>query len=289
MISGLLIEDGEFGRRAVATSTWSQELTTYVLDHGILELELNNGKGWQGGDVLFLANMPQLLSLEIIDFKLSSVMPVHMLRDLKRLKIFTYCKTPIDFRRFASLEHCSFEWRAKSNSLFECRSLRDLFINRYKGADAIPFSNLINLESLAILNAPFQTIEGLTGLSRLRSLRLGNLKKLGSLSGVENLTALEELDINTCRGISSVEPIGALLNLKILRLNNVGDILSLKPLDSLNGLEAVSFYESTNILDGDLSPLANQKRLTKIAFRNRHHYSLRREDFWNKFSEGSAT
>ncbi len=43
-------------------------------------------------------------------------------------------------------------------------------------------------------------------------------------------------------------------------------------------LSEVVFYESTNIRDGDLSPLMKH-RLSSVSFQNRRHYSHRREQF----------
>jgi hypothetical protein len=61
-------------------------------------------------------------------------------------------------------------------------------------------------------------------------------------------------------------------------VNNCGDIETLKPLSRLTSLEWVTFSESTNIVDGDLSSLF-QMRLSRIAFQNRRHYSHKREAF----------
>jgi hypothetical protein len=72
--------------------------------------------------------------------------------------------------------------------------------------------------------------------------------------------------------------------LKKLHLNNGGAIASLKPLLNLDGLESVMFYESTNIVDGDLSPLLRQKNLARISFQNRRHYSHQRI-FWRGLLE----
>jgi hypothetical protein len=113
---------------------------------------------------------------------------------------------------------------------------------------------------------------------------LGLLRRLGSLAGVEGLANLEELNIDTCRAIRSIEEVSALSRLRRLHLSNDGEIESLKPLDTLNGLEAVTFVESTNIVDGDLSPLVRQKNLRRVSFRNRRHYSHRREDFGAAYS-----
>jgi hypothetical protein len=169
-------------------------------------------------------------------------------------------------------------------SLFECVTLKDLFVNRYSGKSTEPFAGLVNLESLAILNAPLENLDGLVALKRLRFLRLANLKRLASLAGNEKLANLEDLEIHTCRAIRSINEIGCLLQLKRLALSNDGDIESLKPLENSSGLESVLFYESTNIVDGDLSPLLREKALARVSFQNRRHYSHRREDFGDAYT-----
>jgi hypothetical protein len=279
MIDGIQVEEGEYGRRAVVTSAWSEKMTGYLLNNGITDLELNDGKGWYGNDLSFLTNLQQLISFKIIDQKISSVDPIHFLFNLRALEITTYCKTEIKFLAFPKLEHCALEWRSKAASLFDCATLKKLFVNRYDGKDIVPFTRLVNLESLAILNAPVENLLGLSTLKKLRSLRLANLKRLTSLAGIEGLENLQELDIHTCRAIGSIEEISSLSQLQKLHLNNDGDIESLKPLDKLIGLKSVLFYESTNILDGDLSPLKRQQNLSRISFQNRRHYSHRREEF----------
>jgi Leucine-rich repeat (LRR) protein len=277
MIDGIKIENGERGPRAVATSTWSQQLTDYLLENRIVELELNDGKGWRGNDLSFLANLPQLQAFEIIDLRISSVDPIHFLPELRTLRVITYCRTEIRFSAFTRLEECALEWRPKARSLFDCPTLKMLFVNRYNGKDVDLFAKLPNLESLAILNAPVGNLSGISGLKELRFLRLANLKRLSSLAGLEGLANLEELDIDTCR-VGSIEEVSFLPGLKKLILTNDGDIKSLKPLERLNALEFVGFVQ-TNIIDGDISPLLRQKNLAKVVFKNRRHYSHRCEDF----------
>jgi hypothetical protein len=233
----------------------------------------------------FLAALPGLKSFEIFDFKIRNIEPIHRLHNVRSLGVTTYCSTGIDFSAFPELVSCGLEWRPKAASLFECVTLKELFVNRYSGKDTAPFAKLVNLESLGVLNAPTQSLHGLRALTKLRSLRLANLKRLVSLAGIEELLNLEELEIHTCRGIRSVKQVGTLLRLKKLHLNNDGDIESLKPLERLNGLESVVFYESTNVVDGDLSPLLRQKNLSRVSFQNRRHYSHRREEFGAAYSK----
>jgi len=281
MKSALLIEDGDFGLRVILQNRWKYEFIEFLKNKNIAELELNTGKGWQGEDVSFVELFPNLRALIIIDLHIKSVSAVHSLHEVRRLELITYCKTKIIFSEFPHLEDCGFEWRAGSESLFDCKSLKHLFINNYKGKDTKDFGKLEKIETLAILNSPITNLHGLAELKRLRSLRLANLRNLTSLSGIERLNNLQELDINTCKKISSINEISNLKKLTVLGLNNMEDINSIKSLENLELLRSFGFYESTNIIDGDLTPLTKLKNLSKVAFQNRRHYTHSRE-FWDK-------
>ena len=278
-MEGIELEHGEYGLRAVITSPWRVDFGKYLATSGIRELELNDGKGWRGSDLSFLTDLPHLSSFKIIDLEIRSVEPIHVLHELLALEVITYCNTEIKFSAFPVLQDCSLEWRSRATSLFDCRTLKKLFINSYDGRDVDAFARLTELESLAILNAPVENLLGLSDLTKLKSLRLANLKCLRSLAGIERLVNLEELDIHTCPRIGSIDEVSHLSRLRKLYLNNDGKIESLKPLAKLTQLESVLFYESTNIVDGDLSPLLRQQQLTNISFRNRRHYSHSREEF----------
>jgi hypothetical protein len=286
MNSGITLENGRYGRRAILNSAWQDYFVQYLADNAVVEPELNHAKGWHGPSLSFLAELPSLTAFEIFDFNIPDIKEIHRLHNLRTLGVTTYCSTEIDFSNFPELESCVLEWRPKAVSLFKCTTLKNLFVNRYKGKHVAEFAQLVNLESLAILNAPVTSLRGLSAVTRLRSLRLALLRRLPSLAGIEGLANLEELDINTCRAIRSIGEIGSLSRLKKLFLNNIGEIESLKPLDNLDGLEKVGFYESTNILDGDLSPLLRQRNLdfSSVSFQNRRHYSHRREDLWRRSS-----
>jgi len=272
-------EKGTYGERAVLRSAWSEQIMEQIRLRRCPELEINHAKGWNGEDVSFLASLPWLRALKVIDLKIMSVEPIHQLHELRALEVTTYCGTPVRFSAFPKLEDCGLEWRPKSESLFDCTTLKKLFVNSYTGGNLTAFSRLANLESLAVLSAPIETVEGIASLQKLRMLRLANLKKLRSLDGLQFLSMLEELEMHTCPRVASINEVGALANLRKLHLNNDGELASLKPLNAINRLESVLFYESTNIVDGDLSPLMNQKNLTRVSFRNRRHYSHKREDF----------
>ena len=273
------LRDGKSGRELLATGPWSPRLTMYILDHRIKELALNYSAGWKGNDLSFLQDLPHLEAVTIIDWNIEDLSPIHALHSLRTLQVSTYCKTRIDFTQFPQLEDCALEWRTGARSVFSCRSLKRLYLNRYKGKDTSDFSALTKLESLTIANGPVRDLKGLATLRSLRSLAVYNLRKLASLSGVEALTQLEKLDVDGCTSIGSIQPVAHLTNLVSLAVCSCGSIESFKPLEGLKKLEAVIFYESTNILDGDLSPVKRLPRLSRVAFQQRKHYTHSRADF----------
>lgn len=284
MKSNIEFEKGLYGTKAVIKMEWQESFLELLLNKEVVELELNDGKGWRGGNVEFLESLPNLEALTIIDFSIKSIESVHYLSELKQLEVVTYCKKPIDFHSFPKLVECSFEWIKGSGSLFEMQNIQKLFINNYREKSSGVFSRLVNLEELDILNSSIEDLQGISTLKNLKTLRLANLKKITSLQGLENLQKLEELEIQRCKGITTVFEVFNLGALRRLLLLDLGNIASIKGIESLSDLETFLFYESTNINDGDLSPILALKKLAKISFQNRRHYTHKREDFGTLFT-----
>jgi hypothetical protein len=277
--TGVELEEGRHGRRAVITSTWSDAILEWLVEADIAELELNWAKGWAGRDLSFLPRLPRLRSLAIVDRWLSSVEPIHALHELRHLGLNVISsRTKLDFSAFPHLRECTFSWLPGTRSLFECTTLETLALRGYRGLDFAPFGDLRNLEWLDIYRAPFVDLKGVGGLKKLRTLHLGDLRRLASLSDLERAIELEWLFFQSCRGIHAIDEVRHLSGLQNFDLDKCGDIASLTPLRDLPNLRRVSFVE-TNIVDGDLSFLVNKPGLQRISFGNRRHYSHRREEF----------
>ena len=274
-----VIENGHYGPRLIVKSSWSLRILKIAQQHDVRELELNYAKGWKGDDLSFLNQVRFLKSFEIIDWKIDDVSPIHTLTELQSLKVSTYCKTGINFDQFPHLEECVLEWRPKASSIFERTSLKRVFINKYPGKDMTKFRSLTALERLSLASPKIETLNGIEALRRLNFFGVYEARKLQSISGVETLSDLTVLEVNGCRRIKDVAPVSGLIKLRELHLCNMGDIDSIKPLSGLINLEKFFFYESTNILDGDLSPLKQLNKLNTIAFQARRHYSHASSDF----------
>jgi Leucine-rich repeat (LRR) protein len=267
------VDEGLFGKRVVATSGWDDEISRYILDNNIRELFLNYALGWKGTDLSFLERHPGLNAFSILDWEIKNITPIHLLHDLLFLEVSTYCNTKIDFEKFPKLEDCRLEWRRGCDSLFNCKNLRQLRLNHYPIGSSTPLGGLAGLQHLWLASSGTTSLEGLSSLARLTFLGLSHLRKLKSLAGIETLANLETLDIEGCRHIGSIAQVQNLNNLKNLYIADCGKIQSLKPLARLEKIESVVFYESTDIVDGDLSPLSKLKHLSHVSFRDRSHYS----------------
>lgn len=272
-------EEGLFGTKATIKGTWHDSFLKMIIEKDVKELELNDGKGWKGENIDFVTSLPNLKSLIIIDFSIKSIEAIHSLNGLIKLQLSTYSKKPINFNAFPNLVECGFEWIRGSESLFECSGLIALGINRYDDTNSTSFSKLVHLKKLTIMNSKIENLKGLAILSHLNYLSISNLKNLTSLHGLQNLHELEELEIQRCKGISTISEVLQLTKLKRLLLIDLGDIASIKGIENLTELREFLFYESTNIIDGDLLPIKKLKNLNKISFQNRKLYSHKREDF----------
>lgn len=274
-----VVERGIYGKRLVLTGPWDQSVAEYLQREHIRELYLNHARGWRGTTLDFLAGLPALDAFSIIDFTINDVSPIHQLSDLRALELSTYCDTEVNFARFPTLERAVFYWRDGSDSLFDCVTLRMLFLHRYNRPLSQPFSRLSCLEDLSIANSDLREVESLAALKNVKFLGLYNLKELASLRGLDALVQLETLEINGCKRLGRIDELATLVNLRRLQLNDDGLVASLAPLRGASHLEEVLFYESTNIVDGNLSPLTELARLRHVSFQNRRHYSHKREQF----------
>lgn len=268
---------GIFGNKAILKSEWQISFENYFNENNIKELELNSSFGWSGQSLDFLKKIPSLKSLSIIDFQINDISEIHCQTKLKEINISTYCKTKIDFEKFPELENCFFEWREGSESIFNQLNLKKLHINNFNSKEINLISNLTSLNELTISNSNIEDINQIFNLRGLRSLTFANLKKVTSIKGIQNLDRLEILEIENCKRIEEIEDIFELKKLISLHLLNMGNLKSISGISGLSLLINFIFYESTNILDGDLSELLKLNNLEKVSFQNRKHYSLTNE------------
>jgi internalin A len=246
---------------------WREEYANVIEAHDLAVLSIMV----RGDDLSFLARVPGLRGLVLNAGEVRDLAPVSALRDLETLTLNTASKPrmSLDFAAFERLRTLRMYWNAGFESVFACQTLESLFVFGPPDADLTRFG----------------------GISSLRRLELSQGRKLVSTAGVSSdveflglyqqgaLTELRDLP----RGLSVLaiegsKQLGELVtapSLTRLKVANCGDIASLAPLRGLDRLEEFFAWESTRVLDGDLSVLLELPKLRTIGMRDRREYRPR--------------
>ncbi len=271
---GVLYEDGVYGKRAVL-SVVGPDTTEELCRAGVVELEINSGRGWRGTNLGSVPAVPGLQALEIRGVRLLDPDSLYANPDLLSLRLFIAGVRRLALERFPKLRDLSLYWTTQTSGLADLTDLQTLVLEKFTAPDLRAVSRLERLESLQVLGGDVASLTGIEPLSALRKLRLARLKTLHDLQPLAGLRSLTSLTISGCKNVSDVSALSSLHGLTTLNLLDMGMIDSFRPLRTLDQLRTLNFSESTNVADGDLSVIA-ERGLT-ASFRNRRHYSETRE------------
>jgi hypothetical protein len=270
-------EDGL--RWLVVTDGWSKALTDLINSGKVDGIELNSAKGSWDDSLKFLEDIPELRHLILIDLSAKDVLPIQSLSQLETLKLSAYATSPLDLSRLPNLKTAFIEWRRSYRNLSTCIGLEDLYLNRYSEQSLQVVNPMRQMVRLRVGDSrTLATLDGITDLPRLRTIglyglpRLHNLEPLSALAG-----SLEVVALNQCRYLSTVDPLATLKELKRLLLVDCGRVPSVRAVAECPNLRQFYFYGDTNVIDGDLEFL-RRTPLSDVAFKNRRHYSVRREE-----------
>lgn len=221
----------------------------------------------------FLKDYPFIENITISAFNQIDYSAIHYLNNLRILNINLLIsdKGEIDFNSFPKIEEVGIEWNKKRINFFETKSLKDIFISKYKNKDLEDFKELKNLTSLNIFQSSIENLNGIAYLQNLKFLKLGYNRKLSEINTIEN-NNLKEIKIENCKNISNLNFVRHLKNLVKLTVDDCGEINSLEPIKNVENLKELYFNGNTNILDGDLNILNSLKN---FSFQDRKHYNLK--------------
>lgn len=132
---------------------------------------------------------------------------------------------------------------------------------------------LPRLRSLNLRHADAEDLTFLCGFAGLETLAVWQCPKMRRLDGLERLAGLRNLALNDLGAIDSLEQLSALGELRSLALT--GGIWTKQGLPSLRPLRALERLAQLNlvaaqVIDGDLGPIADLPRLTRLDLSPRH-------------------
>lgn len=271
------IERGEFGKRLIVREPWNDNLEALATRERVAELVLATMQyGWAGSNVEFLARLPWLKVLELDHLTIDDILPVGDLHELAILRLNTpRAKMVPDFSALQRLRMLVIAyWMPRTETAFNCRTLERLLVYKYPYEDITPLSRLTKLDSLLFVNTyRLKSIRGIHALQKMEYLGFFLCPKLTDITEIAEVKSIKELAFDTCKKARPFDVVGSLKGLRSLFFNNCGPVESIAALRNTPDLEEFLFWESTDVLDGDLSPMAALPRLRCHAFKNRKHYS----------------
>lgn len=275
----MTVEEKTLSGRTVTSVTgpWSRRDIRDLERRRAQELWLNSSHGFNEPTLDLLADLPPTITrVHVIARWINDLEPICALGgQLQSLSVTAAEGTVLDLTRLPQLTKLAAEWGQVEATIASAIQLQDLYVGRYREADLTPLATLTALQRLSMKDWPsVKSLHGLQHLTALTELTialgryLSDIDDLGSPVGRQ----LESLNLDTCRRISDLRPVAHCTALIYLNLGNIGDVPTVAPLSELQQLICLYLYESTNILDGDLSPLLKLGNLNDLRLMNRRHY-----------------
>src|SRR4051812_11230386 len=221
----------------------------------------------RGDDVSFLRGLEHLRGLVLNAGEVRDLSPVQSLSRLETLTLNTPSKPrlKLEFTAFPALRILRMYWNPGFESVFSC-PLDSLFVFGPPHADLSRFP-------------PVRRLELSQGRKLTSTAGAGDVEYLGlyqqrALSELALPPSLRVLAIESCKQISSLDAVAG-LPLERLKVADCGEIASLAPLRGMDTLEEFFAWESTRVVDGDLSVLLELPRLRAIGMQDRREYRPR--------------
>jgi hypothetical protein len=263
------------GQDAVLEGPWDPEVGELIRSGAVDGLSINFAKGFTGPDIEFVRDLP-LRRVFMIARHVDDVAPLSTLHDLEFLHLHAGPKVRVDLAAFPRLRRLGLaDWKYLNGGVTNAGALDDLYVGHYSPDDLQPVSGLRSLRKLRLDDRPsLRSLHGVEALVRLEDLTVAVARKLSDISGVRGIaSSLRCLDLESDRNLPDLEPVSQLVELQHLNAANCGDVPTLEPLRDLAALESLYLYESTRIVDGDLSVLFGLPALRDLRLMNRRHYA----------------
>lgn len=280
------IEISPFGNLLLYKRGYSPEFVKSVLDEfGLKGLKVNS-RAEKLVSLEFLTDFVFLRSLEIVGEGDFSFDFLNSLGRLERLSIGADGKTPIELSWLIGLKDLTLLWRKDCISgLEKCQRLTSLCLVEYKEEDFRSVEKLIGLIHMKVKTGSIQSVKGIESLTNLRTLLLGNCRRLSSLDNLASSTNLRSLRFELCPRLRNYTPLGFLSKLEELEIIDCNRIQTIKFVEKLDALQRLSLLGSTVVMDGDLLPA---KHVKDMFYKNRNHYNVRIEnDAYDKLVEAN--
>lgn len=163
---------------------------------------------FEGGDLAFLRQMPDLVSVEFWDVPISDLSALYDLPLLRFLRL-SDCRRPgLDFGRLGQLQQLVWEYSKKDVGNNSLSKLTFLHLWRYKSSsgDMSGIDLPANLSELGIFWCNAKSLDGMTFLPNLKHLEISRCRNLASITALaKSCPNLEHLVVSASGRVTARE------------------------------------------------------------------------------------
>ncbi|WWE57156.1 hypothetical protein NF212_09325 [Parasalinivibrio latis] len=264
-------------RVLILEGAWKPDYRELFTKGKVNGVRLSRSMGWKAEGLGFLAELENLISVEIYH---ADVKDLSVLSDLKDLRYIglecAYRK--FNFSVFQNLEGFAANWRNGCDSALSTAFLRYINLNGYPATDLLPFQSLSSLSRLSLQSRKLETLNGAEHLPNLKQLDLAYCTSLSDISALKNHPSLSTMSLTACKKVSDYSALGSCKNLtRICAENESASLDSIQFVESLTELEWLLLI-GMKVADGNLHPLLSLKKLNNLALPSHKHYSPSRDE-----------
>jgi hypothetical protein len=194
------------------------------------------------------------------------------LYQLKDLTIVCEGNNAIQLSSQINLESLTLKWRKAIKGIEFCEKLIELVLIEYCEFNLLPLGRLRKLREIVVKTASIKSLMGIGDLGSLERIALGNCRTLRSIKFLNGLEKLKSIELESCTKIEDYESLAQLPSLEELTIIDCKGIKSIKFIKNFPLLDKLSILGNTDILDGDLFPAQNIK---KVVVSPRRHYNIK--------------
>lgn len=196
-------DENGIGKVLILKGSWSDEVSAYMLEHGISALRLTDSFGFKGHDLSFLPELAFLRSLELYCWEAKGIKAIESLPQLEVLGLQYKSTQKINLSAFSKLRVALVTWSKGLSSLLELTTLEKLNIQNYPHSNLEPISSMVGLKQLYLTSRKLESLKGIEQLGSLELLDLYNCPFLTSMADTEQLPKLKTIEIEACNRVSA--------------------------------------------------------------------------------------
>jgi len=162
--------DGRYGDCLLLEQPWRSSFADFMREHDIVEINVSSSNN----SLSFLFELPFLRGLNLFVYEGEDYEAIESLTQLRSFYDaygFNSHKT-VDFSKLRDLENFRAEWGRGLQSVFYSKSLKSLYLDKYKAKTFEQFSTLGSLEGLFVLSYTVETLDGICQLQKLALWRI---------------------------------------------------------------------------------------------------------------------